>query len=118
VRRVQVTAFLLSSLLATLAAVLLGGYAGVSAQVGQGLEFVAITAVVLGGVVLGGGQGSVVAAMGGALLLQSLFTLFNQLGLPSTARPAVQGVIIIAAVAYAARSMSLPRRRGRTRAAA
>jgi ribose transport system permease protein len=118
VRRTQVTAFLLSGLLATLAAVLLGGYAGVSAQVGQGLEFVAITAVVLGGVVLGGGQGSVVAAMGGALLLQSLFTLFNQLGLPSTARPAVQGVIIIAAVAYAARTMSPRRRRGRARAAA
>ena len=40
-----------------LAAVLIGGYAGVTAQVGTGLEFVAITAVVLGGVALGGGQG-------------------------------------------------------------
>ncbi|MFV3577901.1 ABC transporter permease, partial [Mycobacterium tuberculosis] len=92
--------------LATVAAILIGGYAGVTAQVGQGLEFMAITAVVLGGVVLGGGRGTVIAAMAGALTLEALFTLFNQLSLPSTIRPAVQGVIIIAAVAYAA----LPRR--------
>lgn len=96
-------AFLLSSFLATVAAVLIGGFAGVTAQVGQGLEFMAITAVVLGGVALGGGRGTVVAAMVGALALEALFTLFNQLALPSTIRPAVQGVIIIVAVAYAAR---------------
>src|SRR5690606_24380713 len=103
---VRTRAFLLSGLMATVAAILIGGYAGVTAQVGQGLEFMAITAVVLGGVVLGGGGGTVIAAMAGALTLEALFTLFNQLSLPSTIRPAVQGVIIIAAVAYAA----LPRR--------
>jgi ribose transport system permease protein len=65
---------------------------------------VALTAVVLGGVVLGGGRGTVVAAMGGALTLEALFTLFNQFGLPSTIRPSLQGLIIIAAVAYAART--------------
>lgn len=102
---VRTGAFVLSSLLATVAAILIGGYAGVTAQVGTGLEFVAITAVVLGGVALGGGKGFVTAAMGGALVLEALFTLFNQLGLPSTARPAVQGVIIIAAVALAARQL-------------
>ena len=112
---VRTTAFLLSSLLATVAAVLIGGYAGVTAQVGTGLEFVAITAVVLGGVVLGGGQGWVTAAMCGALVLEGLFTLFNQLGLPSTARPAVQGLIIIAAVALAARSAASPSRTPRVR---
>jgi ribose transport system permease protein len=50
----RIGAFVLSGLLAALAAILLGGYSGVSAQVGRGLEFEAITAVVLGGVVLGG----------------------------------------------------------------
>ena len=43
----------LSGLAAAVAGILLGGYAGVSAQVGQGLEFRAITAVVLGGVAPG-----------------------------------------------------------------
>ncbi|WP_166354338.1 ABC transporter permease [Phytoactinopolyspora limicola] len=106
--QVRTTAFVLSSVMATFAAVLIGGFAGVTAQVGQGLEFSAITAVVLGGVVLGGGRGTVIGAMGGALTLQALFTLFNQLALPSTIRPAAQGVIIIAAVAYAARERSRP----------
>ncbi|GAB3161879.1 ABC transporter permease [Myceligenerans halotolerans] len=106
---VRTRAFLLSGFCATVAAVLIGGYAGVTAQVGEGLEFMAITAVVLGGVMLGGGRGTVIAAMAGALTLEALFTLFNQLSLPSSIRPAVQGLIIIAAVAYA----SLPRLRRR-----
>ena len=108
VARTRTIAFVLSSLLATVAAILIGGYAGVSAQVGSGLEFTAITAVVLGGVVLGGGRGTVIAAVTGALALESLFTLFNQLGLPSTLRPTAQGLIIIAAVAYASRQVSRP----------
>jgi ribose transport system permease protein len=98
----------LSSVLATVAAVLIGGYAGVDAQVGNGLEFTAITAVVLGGVVLGGGRGTVFAAMAGALTVEALFTLFNQLSLPSTIRPLAQGLIIIAAVAWAARERRRP----------
>lgn len=106
--QVRTAAFVLSSVMATLAAVLIGGYAGVTAQVGEGLEFAAITAVVLGGVVLGGGRGTVIAAMAGALTVEALFTLFNQLSLPSTIRPAAQGLIIIAAVAYAARERSQP----------
>ncbi|MBD8080164.1 ABC transporter permease [Cellulosimicrobium arenosum] len=108
---VRTRAFLLSGFMATIAGILIGGYAGVTAQVGEGLEFMAITAVVLGGVVLGGGRGTVVAAMAGALTLEALFTLFNQLGLPSTIRPVVQGVIIIAAVAYAAMPRKARRRR-------
>lgn len=105
---VRTIAFVLSSVLATLAGVLIGGYAGVTAQVGEGLEFTAITAVVLGGVVLGGGRGTVLAAMAGALTLEALFTLFTQLGLPSTIRATFQGLIIVAAVAWAARERRRP----------
>ncbi|SDE37995.1 ABC transporter permease [Glycomyces harbinensis] len=104
----RTTAFVLSGLSATVAGILIGGYAGVSAQVGDGLEFTVITAVVLGGVVLGGGRGSVLAAMAGALTIEALFTLFNQMALPATLRPTVQGAIIIAAVAYAARQRTRP----------
>ncbi|QVQ53340.1 ABC transporter permease [Spiractinospora alimapuensis] len=101
--QIRTAAFVACSLLTTLAAILIGGRSGLTAQVGQGLEFTAITAVVLGGIVLGGGRGTVVGAIGGALALQALFVLFNQFGMPSTLNPAVQGLIIIAAVAYAAR---------------
>jgi ribose transport system permease protein len=82
----------------------------VSAQVGQGLEFRAITAVVLGGVLLGGGRGSVVAAAAGALSLEALFSLLNLVGVSGALESAVQGVIIIAAVAYAALGSGLRRR--------
>jgi ribose transport system permease protein len=110
VARVRTTAFVLSALAATVAAILLGGFAGVSAQVGEGLEFSAITAVVLGGVVLGGGRGSVLAALAGALVLEALFTLLNLLGVSGALESTVQGVIIIAAVAYAARRAGRRRR--------
>jgi ribose transport system permease protein len=102
VDRVRILAFVLSGTLAALGGILLGGFAGVSAQVGQGLEFDAITACVLGGVVLGGGRGSVVAAMAGALTLEALFTWLNLQGISGALEDTVQGVIIIAAVAFAA----------------
>jgi ribose transport system permease protein len=102
VDRVRILAFVISGTLAALAGILLGGFAGVSAQVGQGLEFDAITACVLGGVVLGGGRGSVVAAMAGALTLEALFTWLNLQGISGALEDTVQGVIIIAAVAFAA----------------
>ncbi|MFS0913284.1 ABC transporter permease [Microbacterium sp. 179-I 3D2 NHS] len=108
---VTTRAFVISSLSATLSAVLLVGYAGVHPSVGRGYEFVAITAVVLGGVVLGGGRGWIVAAAAGAFALEALFMLLNIAGVPSTLRDAVQGVIIIAAVAYSAVAFRARRRR-------
>ncbi|MGP3936291.1 ABC transporter permease [Nonomuraea sp. KM88] len=113
VDRVRILAFMLSGLSAAVAAILLGGFAGVSAQAGQGLEFSAITAVVLGGVVLGGGRGSVPAAMAGAVTLEALFTLLNLYGISGALESTVQGVIIIAAVAAGAIRLpwkSTPRR--------
>lgn len=98
----KTVAFMISSTCATIAGVLLVGYAGVHPSVGRGYEFIAITAVVLGGVVLGGGRGWVVAAVAGAFALESLFTLLNFASVPSTYRDAVQGAIIILAVAYSA----------------
>ena len=107
---VTTRAFIFSSLSATLPGVLLVGFAGVHPSVGRGYEFVAITAVVLGGVVLGGGRGWIVAAVAGAFVLELLFLLLNIAGVPSTLRDAVQGVIIIAAVAYSGVSFRIRRR--------
>lgn len=97
--RAKTLAFVLSGLAAALAAILLGGYSGVSFQAGAGLEFGAITAVVLGGVALGGGRGSVAGAMLGALTLETLFTLMNFYGVSGALRSTVQGAIILLAVA-------------------
>lgn len=106
VTRIRVLAFVLSATSAVIAGVLLGGFAGVSAQVGQGYEFQAISAVVLGGAAIGGGRGSVVATVVGALTLEALFMLLNLLGLPQPLRETVQGLIIIGAVVYAGLRLS------------
>lgn len=101
---VKTRAFVLSSLSATVAGILLVGQAGVHPSVGRGYEFIAITAVVLGGVVLGGGRGWVLSAAAGAIALDLLFTLLNFRDIPSTWRDTVQGVIIILAVALGGRA--------------
>ena len=104
VDRVRISAFVLCSMTAVVGGVLLGGRGGVSIETGTGLEMQTIAAAVLGGTMLLGGRGSVPAAMAGALALELLFTLLNLLGLPKPLRDAVQGLIIIAAVAYTAYS--------------
>jgi ribose transport system permease protein len=101
INRVRMVAFVVSALSAVTAGILLGGFAGVSTNVGDGFELQAITAAVLGGAALLGGRGSVVATIAGALTLTAIFTLLNFLGLPQPVRQVVQGVILIAAVAVA-----------------
>jgi ribose transport system permease protein len=102
VRRTRIGAFVISAESAVIAGILLGGFAGLSAEAGSGYEFQAISAVVLGGAVLGGGRGTVGATIGGALTLQAMFTLLNLLGMAKPLRDTVQGLLIIAAVAFAA----------------
>ncbi len=102
VPRVRTLAFVISAVSAVLTGILLGGFTGVSPAAGEGYEFQAISAVVLGGAVLGGGRGAMVPALAGAMTLEALFTLLNLLGLPQPLRYTVQGLIIIAAVGIAA----------------
>ena len=102
VPRIRTLAFVISALSAVIAGILLGGSAGVSPAAGSGYEFQAISAVVLGGAVLGGGRGAIIPAMAGALTLEALFTLLNLLGLPNPIRDVFQGAIIITAIGIAA----------------
>ena len=66
------------------------------------LQALPITAVI--------GSGPVTLLAAGAFALEALFTLLNFAGVPSTYRDAVQGAIIILAVAYAAISFGGRRR--------
>jgi ribose transport system permease protein len=101
VERVRIAAFVVSATSAVVAGILLGGFAGVSTDVGLGYELQAITAAVIGGAQLLGGRGAVGASIAGALTLQAIFTLLNMLGLPKPFRDVVQGLILISAVALA-----------------
>ena len=98
----RIAVFVVSALAAVTAGILLGGFAGVSTDVGNGLELQAIAACVIGGTRLMGGRGSVVGVVAGALSLTALFTLLNLLGLPQALRDTAQGAILIAAAASGA----------------
>jgi ribose transport system permease protein len=100
VRLVRVITFVFCSVFAIIAGVMIGGYGGVNVTIGEGLELQAIAAGVVGGVLLGGGKGSVPNAIFGAFTLQAIVNLLNLLGLPKPYTDAVQGLIIIGAVAY------------------
>jgi ribose transport system permease protein len=99
---VRLGVFIISALSAVTAGVLLGGFGGVSVDVGLGLELQAIAACVVGGVQLMGGRGTLVGAVAGALTLTALFTLLTLLGLPQPLKETAQGLILIAAVAIGA----------------
>jgi ribose transport system permease protein len=103
VRKIRFAAFVVSSLSAVVAGVLLGGFSGVSVDVGTGLELQGTSAAVIGGIVLLGGRGTIAGAAFGALSLYALFTLLNLLGFPEPMRVAVQGIILIAAAAITSR---------------
>jgi len=104
VRLVRMIAFVISSVLAVIGGIMIGGFGGVNVTIGEGLEMQTIAACVVGGVLLGGGKGSVSNVIFGAFTMEAIFNLLNLLGLPKPYKDAVQGIIIIAAVAYVALS--------------
>ncbi len=65
---------------------------------GVGWEFQALTAVVLGGVSLGGGKGTVGRAMIGAVIIFLLSNGFVRMGVPGYVSSAVVGAILLIAV--------------------
>lgn len=101
VRRVKFICFVISSLLATVAGIILAARVG-SAQHTAGLtfEFQVVAATVLGGVSLAGGIGSLTGMALGVLILQFLSNGLRGLGLPTEWQLVITGMIIIAAVSF------------------
>lgn len=72
--------------------------ASTDSTTGLGWEFQALTAVVLGGISLAGGKGTVWRAMIGALIIFLLTNGLVRLGIPGYVTSAVTGMILLAAV--------------------
>ncbi|MFE9960289.1 ABC transporter permease [Micromonospora sp. NPDC005299] len=104
VRRVLITVYIISGLLAAVAGVLATSRLQASDPTSLGLlmELSAITAVVVGGTPLTGGRVRVLGTVMGALLIQLLQATLIKHNLPQSWTQMVQAVIILAAV-YAAR---------------
>jgi rhamnose transport system permease protein len=66
---------------------------------GLGLEMKVIAAVVVGGVAIGGGRGSLVGTILGVILLGAIGPALTFLGINAYWERAIQGAIILAAVA-------------------
>ena len=65
---------------------------------GSGFEFQVIAAVVIGGVSINGGVGSVLGVIFGVLLLGCVSAALPLLGIPGTAQSAIYGAVIIIAL--------------------
>lgn len=99
VSRRLLTAMTVSGALAGLAGVLYAArYGTVSAQAGSGWELEAVGAVVIGGVAIFGGSGTVLGAVIGAVLLKTINRALPILGIPDFWQRAVVGALIIGAI--------------------
>lgn len=99
VRRYLVGVYVVSGILASLAGIILASRLG-SAEptAGVGYELDAITAVVLGGTSLVGGEGTLIGTLIGALILGIIDNGLNLLNVNSFYQDAVKGLIILAAI--------------------
>lgn len=104
VRRVVLLAFVLSSFTAALAGIIktsMSGYGEV--EIGVGYDFQAITAVVLGGVTLAGGRGSILGVLGGVLVIGLLGRVLPLIeGVGQDQQLAIRGALFVVVVALSA----------------
>lgn len=98
----RVLVYILSGTLAGIAGVVLASRVNTgNALIGQGTEFFAIAAVVIGGTPITGGRGSLAGAILGALVITVLQNGLSMLGLPSEKITAIVGVTLMLGVILA-----------------
>jgi ribose transport system permease protein len=103
VRRYKILAFGIAGTASALAGVMASAQVGNgSVDVGNGMVFTTIAAVVVGGTLLSGGRGGVLNTVVGVLLLTVLSDGMVLAGISTYIQESVQGVIVVAAVAAAA----------------
>lgn len=106
VDQTRIAVFALSGMGAAFAGLALLARSGVSSNfAGQGFEFDALAAVVLGGTTFRGGRGGIGGTVAGVLILATSFNLVNILGLPFNMELLVKGGIIFGVAALQVASL-------------
>jgi ribose transport system permease protein len=99
VDRLMFISFILAGAIAGLAGWLLAiRTSGATANLASGMLFNAFAAVVIGGVSLKGGVGKLPGVYAGVLLLSSIHTAINLMGLPAHYTQVILGLLVLAAV--------------------
>ena len=100
VTRVTLLVFALSGALAGLAGIMYASRWGFvnPSNTGNGFEFQVIAAVVIGGVSINGGSGSVAGTVLGVILLGCVAAALPLLGIPGTTQNAIYGAVILIAL--------------------
>jgi ribose transport system permease protein len=97
--RIKVWSFILCSLTATLAGLMLAARSsGGNPSLGQGLELDVIAAVIIGGTSLFGGYGSVVGSVIGAIFIGIVQFGLLTMGFSTSIQEVIKGAIIVVAV--------------------
>ncbi len=99
-REVVVACYVICSVLALVAGLVLSGYIGyVDQRLGTDFNVNSIAAAIVGGTTFSGGRGNPLGVAAGAILLSILLNLVVVAGLPINWQLAVQGVVLVVATA-------------------
>ena len=111
VERAIILAFVLAAFTATIAGLAVTSLSRVGAWYnGAGYDFKAVTAVVIGGMTLAGGRGTIFGVLGGSLIIGILNNIMTLIGIGTFSQDMIRGAIFIIVVGTNALSL---RRLGR-----
>lgn len=106
VERVIAMAFLICALTASLGGIILTSLSKVGAYYnGKGYDFKSVTAVVIGGMTLAGGRGSIAGVIGGVFIIGIMNNIMTLLGIGTFSQDIVRGIIFIIVVVVNAISL-------------
>jgi ribose/xylose/arabinose/galactoside ABC-type transport system permease subunit len=106
VSRTVGTAFMLSALSSSIGGIFLASLAKVGAYYnGEGYDFNAVTAIVIGGMTLAGGRGNIIGVLGGVFTIGLISNIMTLLGVDTFSQKIIKGIIFILVVGINAKSL-------------
>lgn len=106
IERVIGIAFIISAIAATIGGLAVTSLSRVGAWYnGEGYDFKAVTAVVIGGMTLAGGRGTIIGVLGGTLVIGLMNNIMTLLGIGTFSQDMIRGAIFILVVATNAISL-------------
>jgi ribose transport system permease protein len=106
VERIVVASFVIASFAATICGLAITSLSRVGAWYnGAGYDFKSVTAIVLGGMTLAGGRGSIIGVLGGSLIIGLMNNIMTLLGIGTFSQDMIRGAIFIVVVGINAKSL-------------